>query len=62
MLWNPGVERNYVNISFYYCFVFITFLLWFLLPHIIQVNMAIPHGDGVSHAFALMVCIQSMLI
>lgn len=46
MLWNPGVERNYVNISFYYCFVFITFLLWFLLPHIIQVNMAIPHGDG----------------
>ena len=55
MLWNPGVERNYVNISFYYCFVFITFLLWFLLPHIIQVNMAIPHGDGVSHAFALMV-------
>ena len=31
MLRNPGAERNYVNISFYYYCVFITFLLWFFI-------------------------------
>lgn len=46
MLWDPGAERNYVNLSFHYCFVIMTLLLWFLLPRLTQVNTGISRGDG----------------